>query len=241
MKYFVILIFSLLLTSCGGSMEREESLRNPTVTKQLPERTSVIIGDYSETLDDVSVKIKQTPEFNACMQSNISQCVQTSAMQTAQKEKSSEFCEELISSDQKESCKFAVVMISVQENWDAKLCEGLSQNFEKACNSQAYKIQAMRTKDITRCNQIPIPEKTQSDSLNTHQATNERSQCIMNVIMWNPDAKESECRKIGNTVLEALCTTSLQQRGRIPPIRSATGKSNQPIPNKNTKSWSTNS
>ncbi len=48
------------------------------------------------------------------MQTNISQCVQSSAMEIAQKNKSTEFCEELTIPEQKESCKFAVIVLDIQ-------------------------------------------------------------------------------------------------------------------------------
>lgn len=90
-----------------------------------------MICELYETLKNLSSKTKDTPEFNACLQTNINMCVQSSVMQIAQKNKSPEFCDELSSNEQKESCKFAVIMGIIQTNWNIALCDQSQLNLQE--------------------------------------------------------------------------------------------------------------
>jgi hypothetical protein len=166
---------------------------------------------YNEVLSTVSETIKDTPEFNSCIQSNISKCIQSSTMELAQRNKDPEFCEALKSEDQKNSCQFAITMSLVQENWDSSLCETLSENYKKICISQSYRMKAMSEKDIKLCNKIPPTEIASGSSIRNDNSY-EQGQCIMNVILSIPTSKTSDCNKIGDPLLENMCTTTINQR-----------------------------
>jgi len=206
MKYLFILFLSVGLASCSSSdapinqawtSERWVQKQIEIVDTQSPSR-------YTELLDATPEKIKSTPEFNACMQTTISQCTQSSAMQIAQKNKSIAFCEELTSTEQKESCKFAVVILTIQNGWDIALCESLTPSFRDNCIIQSHQNNALKMKDIKICDNISVSRDPWS--------TNNRTRCIMNVIMSDATSKESDCKKIGDDILETMCKSSLSQR-----------------------------
>ncbi len=161
-------------------------------------------------MGDVSPKIKDSNEFNACLTTQINLCVQRATMQIAQKDKSSDFCNELEVPDQRESCKFALIMTDIKESGDEKLCDTLTGKFQNTCINAAYRVQAIKAKDTKLCNQVVITE-IQNDS------PNERIECIMDVIMMNPSSKVADCKKIGNTLLENMCSVSLRERVTLPP------------------------
>lgn len=121
-------------------------------------------------------------------------CTQSTAMQIAEKTKSAEFCNELATQEQKESCRYAVAMTQMQETKDEKYCDTLSGNFQKTCINQAYVVQAMAAKDASICDKITAPEIL-SGAINNASGP-ERGQCIMNVILVNQDSKVSDCEKI---------------------------------------------
>lgn len=194
---------------------------------------------YTDAIDAVSEKISKTNEWNSCMNNSVNMCVQSTAMQIAQKNRSTEFCEELANNDQKESCKFAITMTDAQEKWDASLCEKLSENFKKQCSNQVYRTLAIAKKDPTLCKNIP-EANINSGSQIIPTGYNERAQCAMNVIMSDVESKESDCKKIGDKALETMCTTTIKQRKEnsalVPPTLS-TPRPNTQTPVQNNWTW----
>jgi 23S rRNA U2552 (ribose-2'-O)-methylase RlmE/FtsJ len=164
-------------------------------------------------------------------------------MQVAQKTRSTEFCKELKNSDQKESCTFAIVMLDVQEKGTIELCDSLSDTFKKTCINQGYRALALAKKDPTLCKKIPEPQKAGTgSSAPTAGMYNEQAQCIMNVIMSDPNAKATDCSKIQDASLKTMCETALEQRATLrPPQTSApTSSSSTSSKTRNTSSGERN-
>jgi len=83
---FLLLLSSVFLVSCG---------RSPS--EKLPEPTENQTKDASfvQTLDKASSKIKNTPEFEACMKPSVNMCINQIGNQLARAKNSPEFCDEI--------------------------------------------------------------------------------------------------------------------------------------------------
>jgi hypothetical protein len=221
MKYILLLSCAFLLVSCSTKTQetspQEPAPVAPVVSTQSPwlmnEAWSV---SYTETLKNLSSKTKDTPEFNACLQTNINMCVQSSIMQIAQKNKSPEFCDELSSNEQKESCKFAVIMGMIQSNWTIELCDSLSWTFKNTCTNQTYKMKALEAKDIKLCEKIPTAESNSWNIMMGPAMGNDRGQCMMNILLADPELKAKDCKILKDEMLEKMCEQSMKQRISLP-------------------------
>lgn len=208
MKYLVLLCLSTMIVSCSSTKDDSGKMW-PNSNSQLSQSENMW-ETYGQVLSTVSETIKDTPEFNSCIQSNISKCIQSSTMELAQKNKDPEFCEALKSEDQKNSCQFAITMSLVQESWDASLCETLTDTYRKTCTAQSYRMKAMSEKNIKLCDQIPPTDVASGSTIRSDSY--EQWQCIMNVILSIPTSKASDCQKIKDPILENMCTTTINQR-----------------------------
>ncbi len=137
-------------------------------------------------------------------------------MQIAQKNKSPEFCEELSTDEQKASCKFAVIMGLIQNNWDIALCDDLSGTFKNTCTIQTYKMKALEAKDIKLCEKIPTAESNSWNMMMGPAMGNDRGQCIMNILLTDPELKAKDCKILKDEMLEKMCEQSLKQRINLP-------------------------
>lgn len=235
MKKVVLLSLLLILASCSKSTEQTSVVMNTNTT--LPTTSANVSQEkYSDTIEKVSTKIKDTNEWNSCMNTSVNMCVQSTAMQIAQKNRSTDFCNELANDDQKESCKFAITMTDAQEKWDATLCESLAENFKTQCSNQVYRMQAIAKKDVEICENIP-EQKVSSGSQIIPTGFNERGQCIMNIIMSDVDSKESDCKKIGDKSLESMCATTIKDRKNNPVLVPPTTQKNTQTPVRNNWTW----
>ena len=126
-----------ILASCGIS-----GTPTPPVTDTPSTQTTTGSKNYETTLETASSKIKSSDEFRSCMDMNVNMCIQNAGMQLAQKSKSAEFCKELTSADQQESCTFAVTMMNATEKKDKSLCDTLSDTYKKQCTMSMIRSEA---------------------------------------------------------------------------------------------------
>jgi NAD dependent epimerase/dehydratase family enzyme len=167
--------------------------------------------NYEETLESASSKIKSSEEFRSCMDMNVNMCIQNAGMQLAQKNKSAEFCKELTSTEQQESCTFAVTMMNAQEKKDKSLCDVLSDTYKKQCTMSMIRGEATESKDIKICEQIP-----QSNSgVTTGMRDTARDDCKMNVIMMDMASNVALCNTIDDDGLKDMCKTMLKNRTNL--------------------------
>ena len=147
------------------------------------------------------------------MDMNVNMCIQNAGMQLAQKNKSAEFCKELTSPDQQESCTFAVTMMNAQEKKDKSLCDTLSDTYKKQCTMSMIRSEASEKKDIVICDQI---EQSGSGEV-TGMRDRARDDCKMNVIMMDMTATAKSCDAIDDTQIQKMCTTMMGSRNSLPP------------------------
>jgi len=151
MKKIIIFTFlSLMLGSCTfGLSENAPALWNEWTWTV--EKSGSTQNMYKESLTTASTKITNTQEFSNCMQTSVNMCIQSVWMQLAQKNKDVTICDELPNVDQKESCKFGIVMTNAVEKQDPELCKTLSVSYAKQCSIEIYRNQALKNKDPELC------------------------------------------------------------------------------------------
>lgn len=206
-KILLAAVLLTLLSSCGM-----QDTPVPPVTDQATTPQTPSTKNYEETLETASSKIKWSEEFRSCMDMNVNMCIQNAGMQLAQKSKSAEFCKELTSPEQQESCIFAVTMVNAQEKKDKSLCDTLSDTYKRQCMMSMIRSEASEKKDITLCDQI---EKSQSGSGTGIRDTG-RDDCKMNIIMIDQSSQAGSCNTIDDVGLKAMCTTMIKNRNNNP-------------------------
>jgi hypothetical protein len=149
------------------------------------------------------------------MDMNVNMCIQNAGVQLAQKKKSAEFCKELTSIDQQDSCTFAVTMMNATEKKDRSLCDTLSDVYKKQCTMSMIRSEATEKKDLTICEQIP---QTNSGTISGIRDT-ARDDCKMNVIMMDTTTTTAKpCDMIDDAGLQNMCTTMLKNRNSLSPV-----------------------
>jgi hypothetical protein len=169
--------------------------------------------NYETALETASSKIKSSDEFRSCMDMNVNMCIQNAGMQLAQKSKSAEFCKELTSVDQQESCTFAVTMMNAQEKKDKSLCDTLSDTYKKQCTMSMVRSEATEKKDIKICEQLP---QGNSGAV-TGMRDTARDDCRMNIIMIDMATTAKSCDTIDDTQIQKMCTTMMENRNSFSP------------------------
>jgi hypothetical protein len=149
------------------------------------------------------------------MDMNVNMCVNMAGTQIAQKTQSLEFCDELGTPDQKESCKFGIVINKSQAEKNISLCDKLWDTYKSRCKSEYYKSEAVRLKDPKLCENIG---KTVSGEANPEDSR-DRDQCAMSIVLSNPDTTAEDCKSIKDENIRELCTvnvTRMKERA-LPP------------------------
>jgi hypothetical protein len=149
------------------------------------------------------------------MDMNVNMCIQNAGMQLAQKSKSAEFCKELTSADQQESCTFAVTMMNATEKKDKSLCDTLSDTYKKQCTMSMIRSEATEKKDIKICEQLPQG----NSGATTGMRNTARDDCKMNVIMIDTTSTPKSCDTIDDNNLQNMCTTMMKNRNTLPTPR----------------------
>jgi hypothetical protein len=145
--------------------------------------TNSIVTTYIADLDAVSSKIKDSEEFRGCMKQNTNMCIQSAGMQLAQKAKDPTFCKELLTSDQRSSCEFAVIMITATEKNNDTICDTITDlSYQKQCKVQVYRQQAISNKDIKLCDKVEAVMKPTGTGILLDTGM-QKDQCIMQYIM----------------------------------------------------------
>jgi len=139
-------------------------------------------------------------------------------MQLAQKSKDVTLCNELPNIDQKESCKFGIIMTDAMEKQDPKLCKTLSATYAKQCTIEIYKNQALKNKDVELCKKIDDLENQGTGSTNQNtapQMMGGADQCVFTVIMSNTGSTEKDCNTISNDQMQEMCKSSIKNRPKM--------------------------
>lgn len=205
-KIFLTLVMLSLLTSCSSTPT--DSIPSITDTTVNTQNIEVQNGTYEKDLKEVSGKIKSSDEFKDCMDMNVPMCIQTAGMQLAQKERSTEFCSELPTPEQKESCVFAITMINAQEKDDMTLCDTLTASYATQCTMSFIKNKALAEKDPKICESIPL-------SVEENPSDTSRDDCMLNVFMISDTTTSASCDIIQDTQVKEMCSRMLSTRPEI--------------------------
>lgn len=167
--------------------------------------TGATNGTYEKDLREVSGKIKSSEEFKNCMDMNVPMCIQTAGMQLAQKERSTEVCNELPTADQKSSCIYAITIIAAQEKNDASLCNTLTWDYAAQCTINVVKSEAVAKKDPKICEKIP-------ESTGENIGSTPRDDCMLNAIVSDESNKSESCSAIKSSQVQEMCKAMISSR-----------------------------
>lgn len=171
------------------------------------ETREIEVSTYEQDLKKVSSKIKESEEFKSCMDMNVPMCIQNAGMQLAQSSKSVEFCNELSTQEQKESCVFAVTIIKLQETKDKNLCEDLSGVYKNECTKLVIQTEAVEKNDSTLCKKL-----SQETWSNERGGDDPVDYCIMSVVASSQNPKNKECDEITSNEIKEMCIMTVKNR-----------------------------
>jgi hypothetical protein len=140
------------------------------------------------------MKIKDTKEFEECMQPSVNMCINQVGNQLARAQKSTTFCMEMSDVSAQDACKFGVIMASVADNKDPKLCDSLPESYKKNCLMSIVLQDAMTSGDLTKCDGLSSLVETTGPSIDI--GTDRVEQCKSNIIIQKQDAKVADCDKL---------------------------------------------
>lgn len=173
-----------------------------------PRQETKVVANYSEVLEDVSVKVRTSEEFQSCLESSILACKTTSILKTAEKTGDIAYCDELSDDASRENCRFALTVTSAMKSLDAKMCEELSMPYLGNCQKQVYKMKAQKEQNISLCDMLI----TSTGTTLKKEERNEVQECLFAVILANTGAVSKDCDKIGDATLKRNCQITLEQR-----------------------------
>jgi hypothetical protein len=186
---------------------KNNSNPNPTDTTTTTP-TNAPAGDqksFANVLQEASSKIKDTQEFEDCMRPSVNMCLNQVGNELARKNKSVEFCNEMSEPTMQDACKFGVVMSSVTEWGDIKVCDTLSPTYKESCRSTMIMQSASASGDITKCDALSTSED---------QNLNKKDQCYMMVISRDPKATAQSCEKITVQQEKTMCEMFMKNRSK---------------------------
>lgn len=132
-------------------------------------------------------------------------CINSVGAQLAQKAKSVTICDELPGLEQQNGCRFAVVMSEAQEQNNPNLCDTLSDEYRNTCKNEAYRTQAIMSKDIILCDRL------QEDSASGTVSWNKKDQCILSVLLLDESTRPESCERINDPSLREMCSESTKK------------------------------
>lgn len=171
---------------------------------------------YDDMLSSASDKLKETEEFSSCMKQNVMMCSQSAAVQIAQKTKSTEFCQELPSPEQKESCSFGIILTNAQEKSDITLCDSLSEQYKTQCKIEFYRSDAQKTKNKSTCSKIRTVTSGEVGAMNV---TEIEEQCIMSIMMTDESTDEKDCDAFKEQINKDMCKMTVKNREEMKKLK----------------------
>lgn len=142
----------------------------------------------------------------------VNMCIQSSSMELARKNKSTEFCKELSVPEQREGCIFAVTMIRAQENKDPAVCNTLSGNYKDQCAMSIIRAEAQEKRDIKLCDTLPKGESGSTSSI----PETAQDDCRMNIIMMDTASTPKSCDAITTPQMRDMCSSMIRSRATQP-------------------------
>lgn len=142
--------------------------------------TNMVTDTYTETLKTTSDKIKESPEFTECMNMNVNMCVNRAATQIAQNTQSLEFCDELGSEDQIQSCKFGITLNLSRSKKDINICNEVNGEYKTRCIMEFHKASAIDARDTKLCGKLLT---VSGEGIDMERVNRDVDQCMTSIIM----------------------------------------------------------
>ena len=190
----------VLLSSC---MSREKEM----------DRTPVTSPKYVQELSRASSKIKDTQEFEACMQPSVNMCVNQVGNQLARTNKSVAFCDELSTPEGKDACKYGVVSLEAVDKKDIKLCDTLTDSYKKECRIMITRMSAVDSGDIKKCDAI-ASEMGASGSVSAIEKSRV-DQCRFDTIVRKNPTDAKVCDAIDDENIAKMCTSMIKMQREV--------------------------
>ena len=210
--YIVFMRFLILLLVSSFALTGCMSPKDSSPTQTGPEAAA---PSYTEAIESASSKIKNTPEFEACMKPNVDMCINMVGNQLAQAQKSIEFCDELTRPESKEACKYGIVITQSAEQKNISLCDTLSETYKKECRMSYLSQAAAISGDITQCDALKSEMMVASGEI--APPFDRADQCKADIIMRKDDAKISDCDALASPMKD-MCINMIESRANRPNI-----------------------
>lgn len=122
---FSLTFLSLFLGAC--TLGKDVPVNPPTNTPAPQQQNTV---SYTQTLQKASSKIKDTKEFEDCMQPSVNMCITKVGNDLARAKKSPEFCSEMPDQNNKDACVYGVIVSQISPSSELSVCDGLSDVYK---------------------------------------------------------------------------------------------------------------
>lgn len=199
MKKFLIIFTLILLASCGAESSLPE-VKTEEVVTQVSESEN-FSQNLSESLKNAPKKLTETGEFRACMDTYTSACLQSTAMELSKKQNSTEFCDELASDAEKDSCRLGAILANAHKNADNLQCNSISdETLQLTCKTTLIREKAKKMQDISQCQSIKPLYKEQLE-----KGDSQETSCILEVLLQNPKLQKSDCNVISRSEERKMC------------------------------------
>lgn len=83
------------------------------------------------------------------------------------------------------------------------------------CKVEMYRAGALEKKDIKECDSI---KSISASEFSAENMTDAHMQCVMNVVMSNPESTADDCKAISNEQMQEMCSVTLKTRADMPAV-----------------------
>jgi len=144
------LVSALILSSCGTQ-------NTPTVSSS--DTQSSLVNSRSELsfMSQIPTRFTQNDEFVSCMKQNTDMCMQEVSYMMDESGQIS--CDEFISEQSRDACKYTQVTSEAQNAWDVNICNTLTDQSRERCTLEVNMRLAMDTGDLSVCESLEDFEK----------------------------------------------------------------------------------
>lgn len=162
---------------------------------------------YVQDLSQASEKIKQTKEFESCLEPSVNMCINQVANQLARSAKSVDFCNELKDGGAKDACTYGVISMLASEKNDISLCNPLASQYKKECRIMIMRSEARASGKIESCDKLTSELSVSSE---TNFDMSRVDQCRLEVILAKDKKDKDLCETIKTKSLQDMCVNMIK-------------------------------
>lgn len=192
-RFFTFLLCSVLfLSACGRWDDSHTGAPEPK---------------YAQDLSQASEKIKQTKEFESCLEPSVNMCINKVANELARSAKSVDFCNELKESAAKDACTFGVISLLASEKSDISLCDPLAPQYKKECRIMIMSSEARASGKLESCDKLANEFSVSSEA---NLDMSRVDQCRLQVILAKDKKDKDLCDTIKTKSLQDMCLNMIK-------------------------------